>query len=289
MEFYVQSVVVQSRVYVGGGIASHPGHSYTVMEFDTCSGKWAELPPYRGWGFAVTVIRNQLVLVGGQAHMVKSNVLGAWGHGRQEWTHPYPEMPTARSLCSAIAYHEWLVVAGGTAEGGRMLSSVEVMNTDLKQWYAGPQIPTPWHSMKTVVMGDTCYFVGGYTERERKTTASGTMYSTSLTDLTSRLLHSESSKEQQLSWNVTDGAVTGCAPVAIRGLLFAVGGEEKENHFISSILVYEPESSSWEKVGDLPTPRSRCTCVLGTEKEVLVIGGALPSNPCQVDIAAIND
>ena len=42
-----------------------------------------------------------------------------------------------------------------------MLSTVEVMNTDDKQWFAGPQAPTPWMGMKTAIVGDTCYFMGG--------------------------------------------------------------------------------------------------------------------------------
>ena len=43
-------------------------------------------------------------------------------------------------MCSVVGYNEWLVVVGGGGDVG-LLSSVEILNTDSKQWYAGP--PTP--------------------------------------------------------------------------------------------------------------------------------------------------
>ena len=77
--------------------------------------------------FAMTVINNQLVLVGGWELGHARKMLGVWRAEGTEWTHPY--MPTARSSSSAVVHHEWLVVAGGWREE-RRLSSVEVMNTD---------------------------------------------------------------------------------------------------------------------------------------------------------------
>ena len=54
---YVQSVVVEGTVYVGGGGAgflSDNGH--IVMTYDISTEKWATLPPYKEWGFAMTAI-----------------------------------------------------------------------------------------------------------------------------------------------------------------------------------------------------------------------------------------
>ena len=124
MEDSLQSVVVKGRVYVGGGEAGYD--NYIVMEYDISSGKWAKLPLYRACYFAMTVINNQLVLVGGWEHGDRSKVLGVWRAESKEWTHPYPDMPTARSHCSAVVYNEWLAVAGGGGNGGGRLSSVAV-------------------------------------------------------------------------------------------------------------------------------------------------------------------
>ena len=66
MSDYMQSVIVQGTVYVGGGYVGRDSrNNYIVMVYDTTSGKWATLPPYRACEFAMTVINNQLLLVGG--------------------------------------------------------------------------------------------------------------------------------------------------------------------------------------------------------------------------------
>ena len=176
---YVQSVVVQGRVYVGGGVGLGGDDFFVVMEYDISSEKWAELPLYRACYFAMTVINNQLVLVGGLEHGGYSKVLGVWRAENKEWTHPYPvNMPTARSDCSAVVYNEWLAVAGGLGDGVERLSSVEVMNIDSGQWYAAPPTPTPWSSMGTAIVGDTCYFMGGLTKKYAVATTE--VYSVSL-------------------------------------------------------------------------------------------------------------
>ena len=100
MESNIQSVMVQGTVYVGGGYL-YGGEETTVMGYDTCSGKWTKLPPYRAAWFAMTVIHNQLVLVGGSEDGHMSKVVGVWRADRKEWTHPYPEMTAARYQCSA--------------------------------------------------------------------------------------------------------------------------------------------------------------------------------------------
>ena len=158
---YIQSVQVQGTLYVGGGLADIAVNDNIVMTYGISAGKWATLPPYNTLYFAMTAIDNHLVLVGGKRRDgVSSKVLGVWSEDSKKWTHPYPDMTTPRALCSAVMYKQYLVVAGG--EGAdKDLSSVEVMNTDTKQWFAGPPTPTAWTSMKTAIVGDICYFMGG--------------------------------------------------------------------------------------------------------------------------------
>ena len=93
---YIQSVLVQGTVYVGGGFA-YGDNMYIVMAYEVTSGKWTKLSPYRDRYFAMTVINNQLVLVGGVGRDdVRSKVLGVWRADSKKWTHPYPDMLTAR-------------------------------------------------------------------------------------------------------------------------------------------------------------------------------------------------
>ena len=204
---YVQSVVVQGRVYVGGGYA--PGrmgtdNDHTVMEYDIDSGIWAKLPRYRALGFAMTVVHNELLLVGGREGGHRSKVLGVWE--TKKWTHPYPDMPTARSHCSAVVYNHYLVVAGGWSESWDVLSSVEVLDIDNKQWHATTrstvQLPTGWYSMKTATLGDMVYFMGGGTPE-----STDMVYSVSLPALISQLIDnskSSSARDRQI-WKEISG------------------------------------------------------------------------------------
>ena len=269
MSDYVQSVVVEGTVYVGGGGAGYgSANNYIVMTYDISTWKWATLPPYRAWAFAMTAINNQLVLVGGSYRGVgKSKVVGVWDADNKQWTHPYPEMHTARDLCSAVVHNEWLVVAGGWSTGAR-LSSVEVMNTNSNQWYAGPPTPIPWKTMKTATVGDECYFMGGYNATGFR---NNTVYSVSLSALTTGL--NSSTRKGQIWKEISGLQTTNSTPLSISGSLLAVGGRDKDRKTVTAIHLYKPDTGEWVKVGDLPTPRWNCPCAMITDRELLVAGG----------------
>ena len=235
---------------------------------------------YRTRGFAMTVTNNHLVLVGGIEHF---KTVGVWRPDSKKWTHPYPDMPTPRSHCSAVAYKEWLVVAGGFARDD-YLSSVEVLNTGTKQWSAGLPTPKPWAHMQLAIVGDVCYFMGGFTKGSLRTTTK--VYSVSLPALTSQLNSGARHRDSQI-WKVIFGLqVARSSPLSISGSLLAVGGYE-DGTDVSAIHLYKPDTGEWVKVGDLPTPRRSCTCVMLTDRELLVAGGWDGVMLKRVDIAQV--
>ena len=245
--------------------------STIVMTYDISAGKWATLPPYRTRHFAMTAVDNHLVLVGGRGRDGdRSKVLGVWSEDSKKWTHPYPDMTTPRLSCSAVVYKQHLVVAGGRGVGdSRRLSSVEVMNTDTKLWYAGPPTPMAWSSMKTAIVGETCYFMGGWIEGS----SSNKVYSVSLPALVPQL-KSDSSRSAQTWKELPRLPVTRAAPLSISGSLLAVGGWDKDGKTgVSALHLYQPDAGQWVKVADMPTPRHACTCIMITDKKLLVVGG----------------
>ena len=268
MSDYIQSVQVQGTLYVGGGVVSGD-NMYIVMRYDISAGKWATLPPYSTRYFAMTAISNHLVLVGGVGRDgVRSKVLGVRSEGSKKWTHPYPDITTPREACSAVWYKQYLVVAGGWGAGVR-LSSVEVMNTDTKQWYAAPPTPRALSSMKTAIVGNMCYFMGGGSEGGYTTK----VYSVSLPALDSQLNSDSTAKDTQTWKELPQLPVTQAVPLSISGSLLAVGGY-KDRKAVSALHLYQPDAGQWVKVGDLPSPRCLSTCVMISEKELLVAGGA---------------
>ena len=288
MSGYVQSVKVRGTVYVGGGIAG--GKNNTVMTYDTYSGKWAELPPYSVQYFAMAISNNTLVLVGGYAHGSTSKMVGAWRPDSNKWTHFCPDMLTARNVCSAVGYKEWLVVAGGVGDDGNCLTSVEILNTHTKQWpwSTGPSTPVAWCRMRTAIVDDICYFMGGLISGS----SLSTMYSVSLPALISQLGSREpiACQSNTQIWKKISGLhLTDSTPLSIGGSLFAVGGKGKDHKALSVIYLYQCDTGEWVKVGNLPTPRYDCTCIMIAEKELLVAGGSGGGNDWlkRVDIASL--
>ena len=278
----IQSVLVQDTLYVGGrGVADSENNDYIVMTYGVSTGIWATLSPYSTRYYAMTAIDNHLVLVGGEWHNGhRSNMLGVWSEDKKRWTHPYPDMATPRSSCSAVTYEEWLIVAGGNGDGNESLSfdeslslsSVEIINTVTKQWYAGPPTPIAWEDMKTVTVGVMCYFMGGWTE-EFEGSLTSNVYGVSLPVLISQLDSDSSAKDTQTWKELPQLPVTRAAPLAISGSLLAVGGFNEDDITVSTLHLYQPDAGKWVKVADMPTPRCDCTCVMTSNDELLVAGG----------------
>ena len=254
--------------------------SNIVMEYDIQSGKWDTLLPYKTWTFAMTAINHQLVLVGGWDNGA-SKALGVWGADGKAWTHPYPEMPT-HSCCSAVVYNQWLVVTGGW-DGENALSTIEVLNTGSKQWYAGPSTPIPWYDMKIAVMGDVGYFMGDDSD-----TGTVNVYCVSIQALIIHITSKASQGRDRQIWKeITGLQLTSSTPLSISGSLLAVGGEDNDGKAVTAFHLYQPDTGEWVKVGDLPSPCSECTCAMITDSEVLVAGGRDGQQLKRVDIALI--
>ncbi len=223
MSGYIQSVLVDEVVYVGGGYFSE--NDYVVMTYDTHSGRWGTLPPYRTRFFGMAVIRNQLVLVGGDGKYCKS--FGVWRTDSKKWVELHPDMPTPRSHSSVATYNEWLIVAGGV-NNGECLSSVDVLNIDTKQWYSGPPAPRGFSDMKTATVGDMCYYMGG---RGSDRCATKDVYRVSLPALISQV---KSRRIDPQIWETISPLNVKCStPLSIGGQLLAFGGMQ-----LGSAVVY---------------------------------------------------
>ena len=272
MSGYIQSVTIQETVYVGGGEAgSWSPKNYIVMAYNTRSCKWDQLPPYRAESFAMVVINNQLVLIGGTSHEYAAvKLLSRWDTDRRQWTHPYLPMLTARSSPSAVVYKQWLIVAGGWAfrQG---LSAVEVFDVASNKWFSAPSTPTPWSCKRSTILGDIWYLMSD----RQNVYDDDIVYSVSLPDLISHTLSSSSGTTHRDIWKKIPGlGYSFSTPLCMGGAVLAVGGMRvKDRAFVSIIHRYIPETEEWIEVGQLPSPLYNCTCTFTLDKKLLVIGG----------------
>ncbi len=266
MNGYIQSVEINDTVYVGGGLTDRDEDEYIVMAYNTQSCQWHTLPPYSTRLFAMTTINNKLVVVGGiNIDLSDSSELGEWQSDSNQWTRPFPPMPTLHYWPSATSYKHWLVVAGGYHRD--CLQIVEVLDVSNMQWSTGPPTPTPWVRMKSTTIGDTWYLMGGRCEKLWQNITD--VYSVSLVALVSR-----SSSDSSNIWNKLPSLnCTDSCPLNIGGSLLAVGGEDmKSKKSVSTIQRYDPETNTWVQAGQLPHAVYGCTCIM-TSGKVHVMGG----------------
>ena len=261
MSNYIQSVEVDGTVYVGGGYADKDEDSYTVMAYSMQSCKWHTLPPYSARWFAMTTINNKLILVGGYRD-TEVDQLGVWKTDSNQWTRPFPPIPTPRTFPSATSYKHWLVVAGGHSKGS--LSTVEVLDIDNKQWSTAPSTPMLWYNMKSTIIGDTWYLMGGGQDGIIITD----VYSVSL-----EALVSHSASDSSKIWNkISPLNCKVSSPLSLGGSLLALGGCDPKKCPVSTIQRFVPETNTWVPAGELPHPLQGFTCIM-TAGRLHVFGG----------------
>ncbi|XP_064407475.1 mitogen-activated protein kinase kinase kinase kinase 4-like isoform X3 [Halichondria panicea] len=260
----VQSVVIGDTVYVGGGYADNGRDRCTVMKLE--QDQWTKLPEYTAKYFAMTSLANRLVLVGGKdpRNNKPTNQLAVFESG--EWTHPYPPMNIARDSSTAFSFNNHIIVAGGRDDKGR-ISSVEVLDVALRRWYIAQSLPNPRSELKSTLIGNTLYLMGGWDH----TGITKTVHHVDLNELIAKAL---SNLDTPTPWQtLQEVPLVFSAPLSIERSLLAVGGEDDRDNSSSSIHLYQPDTRRWVKVGDLPTARYSCTCSVLPSGEVIVAGG----------------
>ena len=280
---FLHSVVAQGRVYVGGGAADKYEDEGTVMMYEQGAG-WRRLPRYQYRRFAMAVLQDQLIVVGGIQLFTNevTNQIAVWDS--RQWTHPYPPMPTPRRSPAVVTYIKWLVVAGGF--DCDFLSAVEIMDPN-KQWFIATPLPVRCRSMTSAIVGEECYFMGGFTDQSVIGHPNKQVFHVSISAITSQA--ASQSAITPVQWHTLPDTPFECsAALALRGSLLAVGGRHSLGNPSSVIHLYQPGSGQWVKVGDLPTARDACSCTLLPSGEILVAGGYNKGRISQVDVASFD-
>ena len=270
----VQSVVLGNKVYVGGGDAGSDHNRCTVMVYDITRDQYSTLPQYNAKYFAMTSLNSQLVLAGGKdiATSKRTNQIAVLESER--WTHPYPPMNIARHSSTAVSFNNHIIVAGGRDDQGSRISSVEVLDLTSNRWSTANPLPGGRHSMKSVVVGDMCYLMGGFDHTGNCTKVVHRVNVRELTEKAVSVTTGQAAPNTSSLWQtVQDSPLSLSSPLVINGSLLAVGGRSDRPNISTSIHLYQPGTRRWVKVGDLSTARYHCTFSVLPNGEVLVAGG----------------
>ena len=257
-KYVAQAVVLNGAVYVGGGGSKDDPH-YRIDVYHPSVNKWGEtiLCPHRL--FAITVHQGELAIAGGSARdgFITKLVL-VFQDG--EWK-KYAEMPTARTMATAVSHKSMLIVIGGN-NGYSTLSTTELFDGTTDQWYKCDDLPRPLQFAESVIVGDKLYVLAGVTQTKELSTM---MYKSSLNTLSSSHL---------LKWQrCVDSSRHAVSAVCVQDTyLLAVGGRGRYNT-VTVLKSSETDSSAtWVSIGSLPVSQYHAAAVSIGDK-IIVIGG----------------
>ena len=254
------SAIVEAKLYVGGGL--------TVAEYHPQEDKWLNLEQYQYQWFAMVALNNKLTLVGSMDPSTRqvTNQIAVWEMKgvSYQWTHPYPNMPTNRYSPAVATYKWYLVVAGGHDAGFSELTAVEILNADSWQWMSMTPLPVKCYHMTTAIIQHELFLIGGSLTMQTLVV--------SLPDIVQTGANSNPTKTSTHWRTLPPPPLEWFSAIALRGFLLAIGGRHR-NDRSTAIHVYQPDTKSWSKVGDLPTALSACSCSLLPSGEILVAGG----------------
>lgn len=261
----LQSVILQGVVYVGGGVTLSDDHyARTIYKYHPQEDEWVELNEYKYVWFTMAILNNKLIVVGGYdpPPQITTNEIAVWETNK--WMCSYPHMSTCRHSTAVATYKHWLVVAGGVDSDHNDLDTVEVLDTESQhcQWLSTTPLPMICRHMKSVIVHDKLFLIGG-------TLAKQALF-IPLKNITKQSGATSTPTEEWCTLQETPLAYS--AAIAFNGSLLTVGGR-LDNVYSTAIHIYQSETEQWKKVGELPTPRSSCSCALLPNGEILVVGG----------------
>ena len=216
-------------------------------------------------------------MVGGQiSGGATDSLLSLMGEGRDiKWLPNLPAMPTKRYKTAAVCSGRSLIVAGGR-DGRNELSTVEVLDTDTRQWSIASALTHPFYWATISICGERLYMLGGYDQTGYNTRS---VLSCSVPELLQSCqpqplagkLRTAPANQSTIWRHVADAPHYWSSCATLCGQLVAVGGREAGEN-TSAIAGYNETTDSWEAMGDMPTAR-RWALVVILNGKMMVVGG----------------
>ena len=250
-----------------------------VYSYDSDAREWHRLPDAPHTQSTLVVVHHILTMVGGKiSGRATDSLLSLMGEGREKnWLPNLPTMPTKRYFTAAVCSGHPLIVAGGK-DGINYLATVEVLDTDTRQWSIASSLTHPFSEATISICGERLYMLGGldqsgYTRSVLSCSIPELLQSCQTQPLAWKLRTAPANKST--IWRkVADAPHYKLSCATLCGQLVAVGGEDEAGDNTSAISVYNETTDSWEAMGDMPTAR-RLALVAILNGKMMVVGGVV--------------
>ena len=248
---------------MGSGFETRGKSSYTINCYDPVNNSWRSPISTPYCHFAMATVNDNLLTAGGwdKSFNTTDQILTMDAGQLKNYT----KMITARSYATAAGHQGMLIITGGEDDKDKTLSSTELFDSNNGQWHTCSDLPQPHTELRSVIVDNILYLLGGFDENDRPSLA----VFTAPLDTLSR---------HQLKWNTHRGTPwCWSTPVSVHGKhLLIVGGCK----FIGSNLTYTSDvyklnkvSHSWEAIGHIPSARYSSAAVRTADNRVIFIGG----------------
>ena len=255
-------------------------NSVEIYSYDATKDSWSKLPDCTLMYCSIAIINGWLTAVGGgRSLLTYSNELFSLtgeGSGRR-WTKKFPPMPTKRRDTTALCTGTALIVAGGIGDY-RVLSTVEVMNTENHQWSTAADLPEPVYYLSATVYGNQIYMLGGV---NNEFTFTKSVYTCSVSALLQSCvpnslkenLQRQSLEVRTSTWRqLADLPVKQSVCQSFHSRLLAIGGYDS-GEATTAVYMYNSAVNSWEIISDMTTPRYTCFIAVLPDNQLMVVGG----------------
>ena len=251
--------------------------STTVHSYDLDTREWCRLPDAPHTESTLVVVHHILTMVGGWiSDRATDSLLSLVGEGRgKKWLPNLTAMPTKRYFTAAVCSGHSLIVAGGY-DGSNSLDTVEVLDTDTRQWSIASSLTHTFTRATISICGERLHMLGGWDQTGRDTHS---VLSCSVPELLqscqtqplAEKLQTAPANQSTIWRQVADATHKASSGATLCGQLVAVGGCEAEKS-TSAITVYNETTDSWEAMGDMLTARRQALVAIPNGK-IMVVGG----------------
>ena len=253
-------------------------NEYIVACYDPSQDNWTTLPPLPVRFFALGQVNGKLVAVGGmkKGDDRATNEVFTYDERSREWKQTIPPMPTARNFSDVLSLQSALVVAGGITSRYEYTGAVEIYKADTSKWYRTNPLPTACSHLSLVVIGNTCYALGGYNGQYLNQVLYSSVDDLLHNTVLANLYNSGSSVNTHSAWKtlantptyVPAAAVLADNLLALRGNETSNGGAGKKE-----VYMFSPSTNSWIYISNLPEATSETAVAVLSSTEILAIGG----------------
>ncbi len=241
--------------------------------------RWSKLCDYPNYDHTLAVVGGLLTAVGGAQSIIYTNTLFSLvGDGSERrWEEHFTPMPTKRRWTAVVCSGKHLVVMGG--EELVPLTTVEVLNTETRQWLTASSLPFPLSEASATIVGDNIYLVGGC-DRSGWTRSVFTCSLIAL--LQSCQPHLLTSQSPPLWHKIADTPAYVSTCVTLNGELVVVGGCDSSYIPTDSVYAYDPVTDSWNVISHMNIARWECLAVVLPGDRLMVVGGRTSRSYSQI-------